>query len=343
MKWCTGMGLAFVAVMGLWSGGAKAQDGPEPEQPAQRMVTDEELAVAVPGLRALDGDDDIAHELTGWLRAATSAVEGWRLHTSIISLEQLMLVHDCESSSEDCLSRIAATLEANRLISGSLRRVETEEAESQHDFQATLFLFNAEAGRIEKASSFQIQLEKATPDELAVLAQQEVTTFAGAPFDEPGQEQAIELQLSRDGVRSARQRSPGADGGEVFPAWPAAASYTGAALFLGLTAWSWAAIKNVEQDPSFKRARELAGPEENDVCSSETNFGVEGLDGLCSKANTHETLQWVFLGMGLASAGVGTWLLVKSIKSRRAAERPRMELTPVAGKKLGGVSARFEF
>ena len=29
----------------------------------------EEIVVAVPGLRALHGDDDAAHELTGWLHA----------------------------------------------------------------------------------------------------------------------------------------------------------------------------------------------------------------------------------------------------------------------------------
>jgi hypothetical protein len=38
-------------------------------------------------------------------------------------------------------------------------------------------------------------------------------------------------------------------------------------------------------------------------------------------------LQWVFLSMGLASAGVGTWL----------------QLTPIAGKRRGGVTARLEF
>jgi hypothetical protein len=343
MKCCNGVELAFVAVMGLWSVGAQAQDELEPQQAAQRLAANEELAVAVLGLRALGGDDEVTHELTGWLRAGTSAVEGWRLHTAIISLEQLMLVHDCESSSEDCISRIAATLEADRVISGSLSRTEAKGPESQHDFQVRLFLFNAETGRFEKASTVQIHQEKATPEELAVLAQQEVARFAESPFDELGQEQAIELRLSRDGVQSAQQSSPGADMQDVFPAWPAAASYTGAAVFLGLAAWSWTTIKNVEQDPSFQRARELAGPQESDVCSGDTNFGVEGLDGLCSKANTHETLQWVFLGMGLASAGVGTWLLVKSIKSKRSAERPQMELAPVAGKKLGGVSARFEF
>jgi len=33
-----------------------------------------------------------------------------------------------------------------------------------------------------------------------------------------------------------------------------------------------------------------------------TNFGVEELGSLCSKADRHETLQWVFLSMGVASA-----------------------------------------
>jgi len=204
-------------------------------------------------------------------------------------------------------------------------------------------LFDAKTGRIRKTSRVKIDHEKATPEELAVLGQQEVARFAGTPFDPLAQEQAIELRLSRDGVPPAQPTSLGADRVDVFPAWPAAASYAGAAVFVGLTAWSGRAIQSVEQDPSFARARDLAGPEVNDVCGANTSFGVEDLDGLCSKANTHETLRWVFLGMGVASLGIGTWLLIKSIKSRRSAEHPRLKLTPVAGKRLGGVSAQLEF
>jgi len=47
--------------------------------------------------------------------------------------------------------------------------------------------------------------------------------------------------------------------------------------------------------------------------------------------------------MGLASAGVGTWLLVKSAKSKNRADRARLQLTPIAGRRRGGVSARLEF
>lgn len=342
MKRCTRIGFALVMLVGLSSIGAAAQDEPEPEQPAQGGIT-EELAVAVPGLRALDGDDDIAHELTGWLRAGTSAVEGWHLHTAAVSLEQFILVNGCESPNEDCLSRIASALEADRLISGSLRRTETEGPEGHYDFEVRLFLFNAATGRIEKSSRVRIETDKATPEHLAALGQQQVARFAEAPFDQLEREQAIELRLSRDDVPQSQPTAPEADRGDIFPAWPAAVSYTGAVVFFGLTAWNWTTIKNLGQEPSLQRARAIAGPGVNDVCDSGTNFGVEDLDGLCSKANTHETLQWVFLGMGVASVGVGTWLLVKSVKSKRSAERPRLELAPIAGKKLGGVSARLEF
>jgi hypothetical protein len=342
MRWFTGLGLALVAVMALRPIGAIAQDEPEPEQPAQRAITEEELVVAVPGLRALDGDDDIAHELTGWLRAATSAVDGWRLHSAIISLEQFMLVHGCKSANEDCLSRIAATLEADRIIWGSLRRVEAEGPDDQYDFEATLLLYDAKTGRNNKMSRVQIKRENTTPEDLAVFGQQEVARFASAPFDELGQAQAMEPELSLDRVPPAQSRSLRAGPTDVFPIWPAAASYAGAVVFVGLTAWSQKTVESVEQDPSFARARALAGPEVTDICGTDTSFGVQDLDDLCSKANTHEALRWVFLGMGVASLSVGTWLLVKSLKSRKAAER-RVELAPIAGKKLGGISARLEF
>lgn len=321
------MGLALIVASCLQSSWAWAQ----------------EPAVAVPGIRALDGDDDIAHELTGWLRAGTSAVEGWRLHTAVVSLEQLMLVHDCESPGEDCLARIVSTLGADGLVSGSLRRVEADRAEGDYDFEVSLFVFDAETGRIENTSLVRIDRTKSTPEELAVLGQQEVARLAEAPFDQLGQEQATQLRLSRDGVPPIQPSAPTIDRGSAFPAWPAAVSYTGAAVFFGLTAWSWTTIKGVEQDPSFELARAIAGPGVGDVCTAGTDFGVEDLDALCSKANTQEALQWIFLSMGVASVGLGTWLLVKSIKSKRSADRARLELAPIAGKKLGGVSARLKF
>ena len=327
MRWIGGLSLVLGAL--LWAQGTNAQ---------------RQLKVAVPGLQATDGDDDVANELTGWLRAGTTAVQGWQLHPTTISLEQHMLVHQCESVDESCLSKIAKVLDADRLISGALRRVHAEGG-GGYDFQADLFYFNGTTGTIEQRAGVSIPKSKSTPEELAVIGQVEAQAFADAPLDQLGQAQALNLMRSRDPEFRVQPAAlePQADWGDRFPVWPAAVSYSGSLVFFGLSAWSWSTIRSVEDDPAFQRARLLAGPEVSNVCTAGTNFGVEELGSLCSKADRHETLQWVFVSMGVASAGVGTWLLVKSVRSKRRSEPTRVEVTPVAGKQRGGIRARLEF
>lgn len=323
-------GIAWIATSIVGSNVAMAQ-----------ASTDDEVVVAVPGLRALHGDDDAAHELTGWLRAGASAIEGWRLHATVASLEQFMLVNGCDAPDEVCLTRVAETLGAARLISGSFSRVKTDDG---YDFEAELFLFDAETGQIEKTSTVTLERDRVRPGELAVIGQKQAAALAGKPFDEPGQAQAADLeQAQRDGEPLEARLAMPEEPVERFPIWPSAVSYASGAVFIGLTAWSWTTIRNVEQNPSFDAARRLAGPDVNDVCSADTDFGVSDLDSLCAKANTHEKLQWVFLGMSAASVGVGTWLLVKSIRSNKSRDRARIQVTPVAGRRSGGMSARLRF
>ncbi len=304
----------------------------------------DEVVVAVPGLRAIDGDDGVANELTGWLRAGASAVEGWQLHTAAVSLEQFMMVHGCEDANGDCLSKIAEGIAADRLISGKVSRVPAENGDG-YDFEAELFYFDASTGEIEKTSTLRFPKSQSTPQELAVMGQIEVQALADAPLDELGKEQALNLILSREADLGLQQSTLDllTERPKEFPAWPAVVSYAGTLVFLGLSAWSWSTIRNVEKDPAFQRARLLAGPDVNDVCASGSKLGVEELGSLCSKADRHEMLQWVFLSMGLASAGVGTWLLVKASKSKKRSDRARLHLTPIAGKRRGGVTARLEF
>jgi hypothetical protein len=262
----------------------------------------------------------------------------------MVSLEQFMIVHGCEKADESCLLKIAQGLGADRLISGALSKVKAEDGDG-FDFQADLFYFDAATGEIEKTRTLRIPKSESTPQGLAIMGQVEVQAFADAPLDELGKEQAIDLILSRDADLGLQQSTLDmlTDQPEAFPVWPAAVSYTGSLVFLGLSAWSWSSIRKVEEDPAFQQARLFAGPQVSDVCSASTNFGVEELGSLCSKADRHETLQWVFLSMGLASAGVGTWLLVKSVKSKKRTDRARLQLTPIAGKRRGGVTARLEF
>ena len=332
-KWMLGF-LLGAAALGC------AEDAAAQDQPEQAH----EVAVAVPGLRAVHGDDAVANELTGWLRAGASAVQGWRLHTAMVSLEQFMIVYGCEDADEECLSKIAEGIEADRLVSGSLSRVPAEDGDG-YDFEADLFYFDSSTGQVEKTSKLRFPKTRTSPQELAIMGQSEVQALADAPLDELGKEQALDLILSRDTQLGLHQSTLDLlnDRPKEFPAWPAAVSYTATLVFLGLSAWSWSSIRNVEKDPAFQQARLLAGPQVNDVCAAGSNFGVEELGTLCSKADRHETLQWVFLSMGLASAGVGTWLLVKSAKSKNRVDRARLQLTPIAGRRRGGVSARLEF
>lgn len=322
-------GIAWIATSIVGSHVALAQDA------------NHEVVVAVPGLRALHGDDDAAHELTGWLRAGASAIDGWRLHTTVASLEQLMLVNGCDVPDETCLERVAETLGASRVISGSFSRVESDDS---YDFTAELFLFNAATGRIERTSRVTLERDRVRPGELAVVGQQQAAELADKSFDEPGRAQAADLEQAQRQVAPASEpHLLTEEPPERFPIWPSAVSYATGAVFIGLTAWSWTTIRNVERNPSFQAARQLAGPEVNDVCSANGNFGVSDLDSLCAKANTHEKLQWVFLGMSAASVGVGTWLLVKSIRSNKTSDRARIMVAPVAGRRSGGMSARLRF
>ncbi|MEM9730391.1 MAG: hypothetical protein AAF997_17555 [Myxococcota bacterium] len=307
---------------------------------AQAAASADELVVAVPGLRALHGDDDAANELTGWLRAAASTIDGWRLHSTVASLEQFMLVNGCDAPHETCLAAVAKTLDVDRIISGSFSRVLRDDG---YVFDAELFIFDAETGQIERTSEVRLEPDRVRPGELAVVGQREVDKLAGAESTTEGARKPANQEPARMESRLDVAQVVLAEPEKRFPIWPAAVSYASGAAFIGLTAWSWVTIRNVEEDPAFQAARQLAGPEVNDVCRAESDFGISNLDSLCAKANTHETLQWVFLGLGAASVGVGTWLLVKSVRSGKSADRARLEVTPVAGRRLGGVSARLRF
>jgi hypothetical protein len=175
---------------------------------------------------------------------------------------------------------------------------------------------------------------------LAAIAENEIAILAGK---QPPVAESSESQ--RMVARAAGNPNEQADSPRTVHWWPAAASYSVSAVFLGLTAWSWASINDVQNDPDFQRARVTAGPGVRDVCAAEYRGSDPNLDSLCSTADQHETLQWVFLSAGLLSAGVGTWMLVRYRKGKKKAEERagRWQLSPLAGRRQGGLRARLEF
>ena len=124
-------------------------------------------------------------------------------------------------------------------------------------------------------------------------------------------------------------------------------------VFLGLTVYSWAKINALNNDPVLQRYREQAPASVTDVCANPEPHGAdpgefEEVRNLCRRLNRHQNvLQWVFLSLGLASTGVGTYLLVtdalrdKEDPTPRAA--PHFSLTPSVGFASGGLTLRVVY
>jgi hypothetical protein len=101
--------------------------------------------VVVLGLRSVEGDDDVANELTEQLRAAARTVEGWTVSSTAVSMAQMSLAHGCEEIDAACLSEIAKGLNADKVVYGTIRRTSARDA---YDFALTLSLFDAASGAI---------------------------------------------------------------------------------------------------------------------------------------------------------------------------------------------------
>lgn len=297
-----------------------------------------DATVAVLGLRAPDGDDEIARELTQNLREYASRIPGWQLQPSEVSLEQLMLLQGCAEPDITCLAQIASELQADHIISGAVERVK-ETGSRRHDFQTQIFYFNTRTRRVDKRVRAKIPYNKSSGEHLEDRARRYVTRFAG----KQPTERVVEV-ASTPPLRGPSARAQAPADASTPRLWPAVTTYTMAGAFLGLTAWSWVTIKNVESDPAFRAARIQAGPGVNDICSEDGVFRTPEVNSLCNKADRHETLQWVFLGSAILSTGVGTWLLVRHLRGKkRSKDRASLRLSPSFSPKGAAFSAQLDF
>lgn len=102
-------------------------------------------AVTVLGVRSLDGDDQLERRISQALRASARSVDSYKVSEREVSLAQMSLAHGCEEVDAACLSEIASTLSADRLVYGNL-------VHSGDKVRVTLFNFNAGSGLIESSA-----------------------------------------------------------------------------------------------------------------------------------------------------------------------------------------------
>jgi hypothetical protein len=101
--------------------------------------------VVVLGIRSVEGDDEIANDVTEQLRGAARAVDGWTISNAAVSMAQMSLAHGCDEADAACLAEIAKGLQADRVIYGTVHRTS---ANDDYDYALNLNLFDASTGAI---------------------------------------------------------------------------------------------------------------------------------------------------------------------------------------------------
>lgn len=132
--------------------------------------------VVVLGVRSVEGDDDVAHDLTTALREASEEVSIWSVSPTAVSMAQMALAHGCEEVDVACLADIAKGLTADLLVYGTLRR---NSAREDYDFAFNLSLFNAQSGSIQNSVDDTIVRRDTTKGALAPRAKRLIARLAG--------------------------------------------------------------------------------------------------------------------------------------------------------------------
>ena len=133
-----------------------------------------DATVVVLGLRSVEGDDEVANELTEHLRVAARGVEGWSVSNAAVSMAQMSLAHGCEEIDAACLSEIAKGLQADVVVYGTLRR---NSARTDFDFALNLSMFDGRAGQIAKSVD-DIAPREEGAEEMAARAQKLIGRLA---------------------------------------------------------------------------------------------------------------------------------------------------------------------
>ena len=153
--------LALVSVL--------AVSAPVAAQPGQVFVL---------GIRSVEGDDEVARNLTGAIRQEARGIEEWSVADAEISLAQMSVAHGCDEPDAQCMAEIAAELEASRIVYGTVRRTGAGE---EYDYALTLYNFNSGtgAGQIEDSLTDTIPRVQSDIDALRPRARRYMAQFAG--------------------------------------------------------------------------------------------------------------------------------------------------------------------
>lgn len=136
-----------------------------------------QTSAIVLGIRSVEGDDDVAHDVTQALRGAASTKTDWTLSPREVSMTQMTLANGCEEVDAACLSQIAKALEVSRIVYGTVRRTS---AQSEYDYELTVSIFDAESGSIARTLNETIPHAQASVQAMGERAEKLIKRLATA-------------------------------------------------------------------------------------------------------------------------------------------------------------------
>jgi hypothetical protein len=139
----------------------------------------------------------------------------------------------------------------------------------------------------------------------------------------------VEMEIEVVLVATGAGDEVGGGGGGGGPSWLGIGLVGGGAVFLGLMTWSMLSIESLDEgsvrcpdaEPgSFTAYKCHFEPTVADTCDyidradmyGATRDEIANARDVCGEADTMEVLQYVFLGLGIASAGAGAFLIATS-------------------------------
>jgi hypothetical protein len=131
--------------------------------------------VVVLGITSVEGDDELARNLTGAVRNAAGRVDDWQVSDSEVTLAQMSLAHGCSDEPDTgCLAQIASTLGTQLIVYGILRRASTGRGVT-----IALSLYDTQTGHIERSVSETIPSSRTDIDDLRDPARRLVAGLSG--------------------------------------------------------------------------------------------------------------------------------------------------------------------
>lgn len=381
-------------------------------------------SVVLLGLRSVEGDDDFANELTQAMRRQLGRMAGLQLSDRAVSLSQMGMAYGCEEPDAACLTDIAAGLQTQHVIYGTVRRSSTR---SDYQYSLSISFFSSESGSIENTVTHSIPQQDRSLDRQAeivlsnlmglqaesgsIMVRSNVPTAeihvngqpVGTTVDgslrlsglAPGRYEVVVSAAEHAPSRSTVTVTAGESSTvtatlESEPSEPIATAPTQigsddlvaedksdgtvdrivgfsllgvSALSLVGTIYSWAKISSINNDADFKAYRVRVGEGDSetgsmvdDVCATNMSYATNEdesaiynnkIRGMCSDADTFETLQWVFLGTAVAAGAAGTYFLLTADSGddsdERAEATPTVTFKPRITRNAQSLEATFHF